>query len=243
MAIAPRRREPQRRARASASRSSDASVIGCRTTIRWSIPSSSYAAIASASSSTGPSNARSSPSCPRPRARPRVSDLDAHGAFDRRGVPALRRERRVERPKALAQTFVRRPEPRRVPRVGVAGGQPQHPRAERGHQDRDVARRRGFEHRVPRRDVVALERHGLASQQRGGRSGAPPRTVRRGGPSGSRTRRTPRRATRPRGRGSADPRSPRRRSRPSWPRARGRGSSSTGPACRSRRVRSRRRGR
>jgi hypothetical protein len=35
------RRGPQRRERASASRSSDASVIGCRTAIRWAMPSSS----------------------------------------------------------------------------------------------------------------------------------------------------------------------------------------------------------
>ena len=140
--------------------------MGCSTTIRWPIPSSSYAANASASSSTDPSNARSSPSSSAGGASSgsRISMPTVRST--RRGVAALRRERRVERLQTLAQTFVRRPEPRRVPRVGVAGGQPQHPRAERGHQDRDVARRRGFEHRVPRRDVVALERHGLAPQQR-----------------------------------------------------------------------------
>ena len=96
----------------------------------------------------------------------RIPDLDAHGAFERRGVSALRRERRVERLEAPAQTLVGRAVPGRVPRVRVASRQPQHPRAERRHQDGDVARRRGFEHRVARREVPAVERHRLAAQQR-----------------------------------------------------------------------------
>src|SRR5450631_1220993 len=97
-----------------------------------------------------------------------ISQLPVHayGAAQGGRVAAFGLQRCPYVGQPLAQPLVGQPEPGGVPGIGVACGQPQHPRAVAGYQDWDRPVRRREQYRVADLVVAAGKGQPLAAQER-----------------------------------------------------------------------------